>query len=398
MSSLYKRAGSPYWWAEFRLPGRKPIRESSRTKDKAAAQEWRDKKQAELWRQDKLGARPRRSWKEAVVRWGQENSHKADLDGDIAKFRWLDAHFGDRYLHELTKDVVMPVLRLKVAESSNSTGNRYLALIRALLYRAADPDDWNWLDSAPRRWRQFKEPLTRVRYLTVPEVTKLLHELAPHARDLLLFAIATGLRQGNVKRLEWSQVDLERRTAWIHADQAKARQAIAVPLNDIAMEILLRIQQQQVVLRAKKRLYVEGFVFTYHGRPIECVNTRAWRQALGRAGIAAYRWHDNRHTWASWLTMAGVSDSVLMALAGWRDPKMVRRYAHLSSSHLAGSAAKIDALLQGSDWRVSHKTPTVEKQALENESQSLDLMVGRAGFEPATNGLKDSAVKKKKAA
>jgi len=90
--------------------------------------------------------------------------------------------------------------------------------------------------------------------------------------------------------MEWSQVDVERRAAWIHADQAKARRAIPVVLNETAVEVLKR--------QAGKHAQ---FVFTYKGRPIGQVNTRAWKCALRRgAGIEDFRWHHLRLTWASW--------------------------------------------------------------------------------------------------
>ncbi|MEK7717454.1 MAG: site-specific integrase, partial [Pseudomonadota bacterium] len=117
----------------------------------------------------------------------------------------------------------------------------------------------------------------------------------------------------------WSQVDVERRAAWIHADQAKARRSIPVALNETAVAVLRR-------QAAKHPL----FVFTYKGRPIRQVNTKAWRNALARAGIEDFRWHDLRHTWASWLTQSGVPLNALQEMGAWKSSEMVRRYAHLA--------------------------------------------------------------------
>jgi len=75
-------------------------------------------------------------------------------------------------------------------------------------------------------------------------------------------------------------------------------------------------------------------VFTYHGNGYTQVNTKAWRVALKRAGIADFRWYDLRHTWASWHVQAGTPLHELQELAGWECAEMVRRYAHLSSEHL----------------------------------------------------------------
>ena len=76
-------------------------------------------------------------------------------------------------------------------------------------------------------------------------------------------------------------------------------------------------------------------VFCYKGKPISFVNNNAWRAALKRAGIQDFRWHDLRHTWASWHAQNGTPLNVLQELGGWESVEMVRRYAHLNSDHLS---------------------------------------------------------------
>jgi len=110
-----------------------------------------------------------------------------------------------------------------------------------------------------------------------------------------------------------------------YPDQAKARRAIAVPLSKAAV----------VIIREQLGKH-STHVFTYYGKPVIQVNTKAWRQALQRAGIENFRWHDLRHTWASWHVQAGTPLHVLQELAGWESVEMVRRYAHLSSEHWPG--------------------------------------------------------------
>ena len=77
----------------------------------------------------------------------------------------------------------------------------------------------------------YSEAKWRVRWLTKEEVVRLLHALPPHQRQLVRFALATGLRQANVLGVRWSDVDLERCTAWVHAGEAKGGVAIGVPLT-----------------------------------------------------------------------------------------------------------------------------------------------------------------------
>jgi integrase len=97
--------------------------------------------------------------------------------------------------------------------------------------------------------------------------------------------LTTGLRKCNVTGLQWTQVDLVRQLAWIHPDQAKARKAIAVPLNAEAVLIVRRQTGKHPT-----------HVFCYLGKVVNQVNTKAWVTALKRAGIEDFRWHDLRHT------------------------------------------------------------------------------------------------------
>jgi integrase len=85
------------------------------------------------------------------------------------------------------------------------------------------------------------------------------------------------------------------------------------------------------------------FVFTYKGEHIKRFNTRAWTNALKRAGIQDFKWHDLRHTWASWHVQNGTSLQELQLLGGWSCFEMVLRYAHLSSNHLRNAAERINA-------------------------------------------------------
>lgn len=116
-------------------------------------------------------------------------------------------------------------------------------------------------------------------------------------------------------------------------DQAKARRAISVPLN------------AEAVLIIRKRIGTHAaHVFSFKGRPITQVSTKAWYKALERAGIEDFRWHDLRHAWASWHVQNGTPLYVLQELGGWESPEMVRKYAHLSCEHLAPYAERLSGL------------------------------------------------------
>jgi integrase len=284
----------------------------------------------ELWEVVKLGAKQRHSWQEAVLRWLEETSDKKTSHQDVAKFKWLDPHLGHLMLDEITSDTIANIKGLRIKVASKSTANRYLALIRSVLLKACH--EWEWVNKAPKI-KLYKEPPARVRFLTFEQVEVLLKELPPHQRDIVLFALHSGLRQSNVLKLEWSRVDLARSHMWVQAEDSKNGEFIGVPLNAKAMGVLLA----QVGKHPTR-------VFTYRGNPLANANTRAWRTALERAGIENFRWHDLRHTWASWHRMHGTHTHELKQLGGWKSMAMVERYAHLAPDHLASAAAKLESV------------------------------------------------------
>jgi len=224
----------------------------------------------------------RHRWPAAAARWLEETEHKADHRKDLAKCRWLYTYLGGKHLDEIDRDLIDHVLEIKRNEASPSTANRYLAVIRTILNTARD--DWEWIDKVPK-FRQFKEPKKRIRWITQAEAERLLQELPPHLSAMAAFSLQTGLRQRNVSYLNWEQVSLERQTAWIHGDQSKNNRALAVPLNSKALDILLKQRGEHV-----------DYVFTYQGKPVERTSTKAWYSALERTGIENFRWHDLRHT------------------------------------------------------------------------------------------------------
>lgn len=326
--SLYKRG--EVWWIRFTAPNGQRICESAQTKNRKEAEEYHDKLKSEYWRRYKLKEKPRRLWQEAVVQWLRESTHKRTHDRDISKLQWLDQFLRDKYLDEIDRALIESIAEVKEEEGrSPATVNRYLALIRSIL-RAAWLE-WDWIDKAPKiRMRQ--EPKKRVRFLTRREAERLLMELPKHLSAMARFALCTGLRMNNIVQLKWSQVDLEQCTAWIHPDESKSGNAIGVPLNTEAIDVL----RQQFGKHHKR-------VFTYEGRPVKRASTHAWYKACKRADIKNFRFHDLRHTWASWHAQEGTPLNILQEMGGWSTSEMVKRYAHLTAGHLVEYAEKISA-------------------------------------------------------
>lgn len=329
--SIYKRKDT--WWIQFTAPDGRRIQQTAGTQSKHEAQELHDRLKAAAWRVKYLGAKPRYFWKDAVIRWLTEQSHKKSIETDKVHLRWLDKHLSVLTLDQITKIKIDDLKTARLADGvSNSSVNRMLSILRAIMNRAKD--DWEWIDTVPG-FRFLPEPPPRVRWITREESVKLINELPEHLQEMVRFTLATGLRESNVTHLQWSQVDMDRKCAWIYAEQAKAGKAIAVPLNNDAMAVLFRQLGKH-----------DDRVFTYKGNVVNDANTKSWRKALVRAGIDNFRWHDLRHTWASWHVQNGTPLHVLKELGAWADISMVLIYAHLSSAHLeqyAGNSLAVDS-------------------------------------------------------
>lgn len=331
--TVYKRVNSPYWWIKLPpIAGElRPLYRSSGTGNKRQAQRLHDKLTSERWEQHNIGVKPDRSWDDAVAKWLEETSHKRTHEWDKSIIKWLAPHLGGRSLASINRQLLDSIRAERAKGVAASTVNRYMALVRAVLRRACY--DWEWIDRVPKVG-MLRQSAGRVRSLTRDELARLLEQLPPHLADMALFSVATGLRQANVTRLHWRQISLERRHLWVGADQHKNGKAHSVPLNEAAMEVLLRRQGDHRV-----------YVFTYEGEPIGQVNTKAWRNALTRAGIQDFRWHDLRHTFATWHREAGTPTHELQRLGGWKTQSMVERYAHVAPEGLQLAAARLDNLL-----------------------------------------------------
>ena len=242
--------------------------------------------------------------------------------------RMLDPHLGSLMLDQINGDVIWTVAQRELKRGNKpATVNRYLALIRNLLHMARD--EWQWIDSFPKI-RLLPGEVERDRWLTRDEADRLLTACPEHLAALVRFALATGCRAREISGLEWNRVDLQRITAWLN--QTKNGTPRGVPLNADAVKVL----QEQIGKHP-------DFCFTYRGKPIrwDLTNT-GWGNAVRKAELGDFRFHDLRHTWASWHRQAGTSCDELKDLGGWKSRSMVDRYAKYATENLAVAAARIE--------------------------------------------------------
>jgi integrase len=305
---LYKRPGSDVWYLDIRRGRSGRIRRSARTTDRAKAQRQHDELANRLWKQKQSG----KQLSDALLAWVKARPRGGS---DLRMLKQIRSLYKDRPLADVTEASMIEAL----GDKTPATYNRMTTIVRASLNMA---ERAAWIDRAPAIKRR-KVPGKSFRWLTRAEWKKLRAELANHLRPMADFAIATGLRWGNVAGLTWEQIDMKAAKAWIGAGEAKGRKAIAIPLSEAAL----------TVLRARPRPR-KGLVFPYDGEALGSPKT-GWSAAVKRAGIKPVRWHDLRHTWASWHVQNETPLLALKELGGWSSLEQVMIYAHLAPSHLA---------------------------------------------------------------
>jgi integrase len=327
--SLFKR--NKTWWIDITTPSGERVRQSARTQSRTSAKELHDEINAKAWRVQNLGEKPSHTWDDAGLKWLQDKSGKRTHAEDKKKLAWLQQFLRGRILSEISEDDIQQIVDAKLVECVPATVNRYLALIRSIFRRAMR--NWKWLNSMPSI-NLLPEASRRIRWLRADQARDLITELPDHLKSMVLFSLATGVRQSNVLSLEWAQIDMRSRLVHYTPEQMKNAETFTVALSEMAVQVL----EQQ---RGKHPVCV----FTYCGAPVSNANTRAWRSALLRAGIHDFRWHDLRHTWASWHVQNGTPIFSLQELGGWKSQAMVRRYAHLSQDHLRKHAEVVGRLV-----------------------------------------------------
>jgi len=316
--SLYKRAGSPFWWVKVGSKHRK----STGTTDKSRAREFERVFRERIWRLEKLGDRTAITWAEAAERWLDSTARAKNRDREI--LAWLALRIEEEAVFAVADTEVLEQLRADALADGwcRATCDRMMGTVSAVLRHAG----------CQVKVPMFRPPPPEPRSLTPEEFERLCKELPLHLELAARFSVFTMLRMRSMLALTWDRVDIEQQRLWVPGSQMKTGKTIGLPLSSDAIQ----------VLKTCRALAPESkYVFTYEGQPLDDCNTRAFKKAVERAAVAPLRWHDLRHTAASFAVQAGVPLYEVMALGGWRDIRMVQRYAHLAPNHLQDAADAI---------------------------------------------------------
>ena len=271
-----------------------------------------------------------------------------------AQLLWWKERIGDLKVSELTpQEIATHRDRLAATKiprkdgarpRSSSTIRNYLITLSHLFSVAKR--EWRWATTNPVSDVRKPSPAPgRVRFLSAEELRSLLDHCAASRyallRNAVLLSVYTGMRYSEEMTLSWADVDLTQKV--IRLNETKNGTRRSVPLIGEALTVIEEMANPE---HPRDALLFAGPLTAHQPADI----SKHFEVACQAAGIADFRWHDLRHTWATWHRQSGTPTHELQRLGGWQSVVMVERYAHLASEHLASAANRLDAVFQESSY------------------------------------------------
>lgn len=330
MAQVYKRG--PTWWVRFRVGGRH-IRRSAKTTSKAEATQYLHRLMAEHASLSR-GDLPRRTFEQGTERFFDETSIRDKTKtGYRTSERSLMPFFKGVYFDDITRQRIgVYVTARKKQGVTDTTVRRDLAFFSSLCSMAIR---WGWLETNPIRnydKRTLKQGKPRTRFLTQDEYRSLLNAAAPHVRDAIMLAVETGLRREEQFSLTWKQIDWDRNE--IVLERTKSGNPRRVPMSDNARNLLW---SQWIRIDSAVSTFVHEKADNSRYEDLH----RGFRNATRRADIANLRWHDLRHTFASWFVQNGGELYQLSRILGHTTMTMSTRYGHLRTEDLHEAVQRV---------------------------------------------------------
>jgi integrase len=322
--------------AGFHLPGSPASGEAGKDINRTVAWELAAVERSKILRGEAgIGGKKRKDISfekagEEFLKWAEANKRPGTVQFYRYCLKGLEGSFAGKKLSEIAPFLIEKHKQKRLAAGFKVAGNRELASLSTLFNRC---QDWGKFEgkNPVRSVKRIDEPQNRVRFLTEEE-ERLLKAASEPLGTILLVGIYAGLRvKAEALTLKWDNVDLDRKVLTIEALYAKNKETETIPLHSKLFDALKAMQAQQ-----------QGdYVFSRpDGARLRSIRT-AFTLACQRAKLRDVTPHTLRHTFASRLGMAGVNDVTLQRLGRWKEPKMIRRYAHLSQEHLADAIEKI---------------------------------------------------------
>jgi len=325
------------WWMSFMYQGEQ-VRRSTGTSDRRLAEAIIGKVKVQIV-EGRFFEKPteqQRTFTELLDRYISEHAaRRANHYRELTSVKTLKAFFGNPTLDHVTPKMIVAYKNQRYIDGVKpATINRELASLKKAFNLARR--EWEWCTDNPVcRVSMERENNTRDRWLTVEEETRLFNAAGPWLRELMLFAIHTGMRMGEILGLTWAGVDLFRRTVTVFKSKNGERRTI--PLNQTALELLKnkygsRSVETQLVFPSDARTRLNASNIS-----------RSLNLALGKAKMTDFHFHDLRHTCATRMVQGGVDLYKVQRLLGHKSPIMTQRYAHHYPESLRDGIEVLDA-------------------------------------------------------
>lgn len=250
------------------------------------------------------------------------------------QLKWWTSHLGNTSLADITPDNISRLQdRLIKSGLQSSSANRYIAALSSAFTMAVK--EFGWAESNPcSSVRKLAESRGRTRFLTNDERTRLLGTCDesgfPELYIIVVLALSTGARKSELRWLYWDDVDLQQGILLFR--ETKNGTMRSVPLVGLGLELL---RDWSKIRRVNTEL-----VFPGKNSQTPILFERSWRTVLNDAEIKDFRFHDLRHSAASYLVMNGVHLRTVAEIMGHKTLSMVQRYSHLSPEHLRSEVAR----------------------------------------------------------
>ncbi len=346
------RMGSKTWRAKIRIKGQPQV--SKTFVRKTDANDWIQLTESAMRREEYAGKAEatKHTVEELIDRYitNFANQKKSSRD-QIRQLNWWRDEIGLCYLSKVTPAVISQckekLLSQKLGRGrsrsrsktrSPSTVNRYMAAMSHVFTVAVK--EWQWVEVNPfTRVSTLKEPQGRVRFLLDEERKALLEACSKDVRlyVVVVIALSTGARKGEIMNLTWGDIDLNRGV--IILKETKNGERRALPLTGHALD--------QVKAIGKVRRLDTPLVFPGKNPARPASITKAFSKALDEAKIEDFRFHDLRHSAASYLAMNGASLAEIADVLGHKTLQMVKRYSHISDQHTANVVEKMNSKIFG---------------------------------------------------
>ncbi len=339
---LYRRKDSPIWWMSFSV-NKKQYQRSTGTADKRLAENILAKVKTQVvegkWFE--FDEARQHTFEEMMERYLNNHSKISKSFSAYKNDKTYIKHLS-KVFAGLTLDMITPQLisaykteRLEEGKSPQTVKHEMNCLTRAFNLAMRE---WRWINHNP--CFNVEKPKVNnqiLRWLTNNEEEQLLQAskgyLNGQLPDIIIVALHTGMRQGEILNLKWKDIDMFRRTITIM--QMKTKEPKTIPMNDTLTDL---------IMRKSKVINMSGYVFiTSKGTRILNTNLqREFWKALKAAEITNFRFHDLRHTFATRLIQNGVDLYAVAKLLGHKDVKTTQRYAHHHPESLRQSVKILD--------------------------------------------------------